>query len=138
MRGDTTYVATGWSKSGEHAYTPLANRDVFADTQINQSGYIFATSDRYLKDYDFSKMPEDKYNLVHVTIDTNHPEYYGPKNFKFGKNGSNTFTIRKGDTIDVKAYKRKILNQKPSINLVPFIDILFSREIGRASCRERV
>ncbi|WP_220607461.1 ExbD/TolR family protein [Methanobrevibacter oralis] len=29
-------------------------------------------------------------------------------------------------TIDVKAYKRKILNQKPSINLVPFIDILFT------------
>ena len=44
-------------------------------------------------------MPEDKYNLVHVTIDTNHPEYYGPKNFKFGKNGSNTFTIRKGDSL---------------------------------------
>ena len=74
MRGDTTYVATGWSKAGEHAYTPLANRDVFADTRINQSGYIFATSDRYGKDYDFSKMAEDKYNQVHATIDTSESE----------------------------------------------------------------
>ena len=40
MRGDTTYVATGWAKSGSHDYTPLANRDVFADTRINQNGYI--------------------------------------------------------------------------------------------------
>ena len=72
---------------------------VFADTRINQSGYIFATSDRYSKDLDFSKMPEDKYNQVTVNIDTNYPEYLGPKNFKFGKNGSNTFTIRKGDSL---------------------------------------
>ena len=28
--------------------------------------------------------------------------------------------------IDVRGYKKKVLNQKPSINLVPFIDILFS------------
>lgn len=28
--------------------------------------------------------------------------------------------------IDVKSYKKKVLNQKPSINLVPFIDILFT------------
>ena len=28
--------------------------------------------------------------------------------------------------IDVRAYKKKVLNQKPSINLVPFIDILFT------------
>ena len=28
--------------------------------------------------------------------------------------------------IDVKAHKKKILDQKPSINLVPFIDILFT------------
>lgn len=28
--------------------------------------------------------------------------------------------------IDVRGYKKKILNQKPSINLVPFIDILFT------------
>ncbi len=28
--------------------------------------------------------------------------------------------------IDVKGYKKKVLNQKPSINLVPFIDILFT------------
>ena len=28
--------------------------------------------------------------------------------------------------IDVKAHKKKVLNQKPSINLVPFIDILFT------------
>ena len=44
-------------------------------------------------------MPEDKYNRVHVTIDTSDPSYHGPKNFKFGKNGSNTFTIRKGDSL---------------------------------------
>ena len=36
MKGNTTYVATGWAKSGSHDYTPLANRDVFADTRINQ------------------------------------------------------------------------------------------------------
>ena len=28
--------------------------------------------------------------------------------------------------IDVRGYKKKVLNQKPSINLVPFIDILFT------------
>ena len=28
--------------------------------------------------------------------------------------------------IDVKNYKKKVLNQKPTINLVPFIDILFT------------
>ena len=28
--------------------------------------------------------------------------------------------------IDVKSYKKKVLNQKPSINLVPLIDILFT------------
>ena len=28
--------------------------------------------------------------------------------------------------IDVKRYKKKVLDQKPSINLVPFIDILFT------------
>ena len=28
--------------------------------------------------------------------------------------------------IDVKSYKKKVLDQKPSINLVPFIDILFT------------
>lgn len=28
--------------------------------------------------------------------------------------------------IDVKSYRRKLLNQKPNINLVPFIDILFT------------
>lgn len=28
--------------------------------------------------------------------------------------------------IDVRNYKKKVLNQKPSINLVPFIDILFT------------
>ena len=27
---------------------------------------------------------------------------------------------------DVRGYKKKVLNQKPSINLVPFIDILFT------------
>lgn len=29
-------------------------------------------------------------------------------------------------TIDVKNYKKRFLDQKPSINLVPFIDILFT------------
>ena len=29
-------------------------------------------------------------------------------------------------SIDVRGYKKKVLNQKPSINLVPFIDILFT------------
>ncbi len=29
-------------------------------------------------------------------------------------------------TIDVKSYKKKFLDQKPNINLVPFIDILFT------------
>ena len=28
--------------------------------------------------------------------------------------------------IDVKSYKKKVLNQKPGINLVPLIDILFT------------
>ncbi|MDO5860353.1 biopolymer transporter ExbD [Methanobrevibacter sp.] len=28
--------------------------------------------------------------------------------------------------IDVRRHKKKVLNQKPSINLVPFIDILFT------------
>ena len=28
--------------------------------------------------------------------------------------------------IDVRKHKKKVLNQKPSINLVPFIDILFT------------
>ena len=28
--------------------------------------------------------------------------------------------------IDVKSYKEKVLNRKPSINLVPLIDILFT------------
>lgn len=28
--------------------------------------------------------------------------------------------------IDVKSYKKRFLNQKPNINLVPFIDILFT------------
>ena len=28
--------------------------------------------------------------------------------------------------IDVKSHKKKVLDQKPSINLVPFIDILFT------------
>lgn len=28
--------------------------------------------------------------------------------------------------IDIKDYKNKVLNQKPNINLVPFIDILFT------------
>ena len=28
--------------------------------------------------------------------------------------------------IDVRRYKKKVLDQKPSINLVPFIDILFT------------
>ena len=28
--------------------------------------------------------------------------------------------------IDVKGHKKKVLNQKPTINLVPFIDILFT------------
>lgn len=28
--------------------------------------------------------------------------------------------------IDVKRHKKKVLDQKPSINLVPFIDILFT------------
>ncbi|MBQ6099421.1 MAG: biopolymer transporter ExbD [Methanobrevibacter sp.] len=28
--------------------------------------------------------------------------------------------------IDVRGYKKKVLDQKPSINLVPFIDILFT------------
>ena len=36
MRGDTTYVATGWAESGSHDYTPPANRDVFADTPDKQ------------------------------------------------------------------------------------------------------
>ena len=118
MKGDTTYVATGWSKSGEHAYTPLANRDVFANTRISKSGFIYATSDRYGKDYDFSKMSEDKHNQVTVTIDTNHPEYYGPKNFKFGKNGSNTFTIRKGDSL--KKYIKEDLPDNGSHRFVCF------------------
>ena len=29
-------------------------------------------------------------------------------------------------TIDVKSHKKRFLNQKPSFNLVPFIDILFT------------
>ena len=29
-------------------------------------------------------------------------------------------------TIDIKSYKKKFLDKKPSINLVPFIDILFT------------
>ena len=99
MRGTTAYVATGWAKSGDHSYTPLANRNVFADTQINQSGVIYATSDKYGNDFDFSKMRENMHNEVTVTIDTSNPYYHGPKNFKFGKNGSNTFTIRKGDSL---------------------------------------
>ena len=28
--------------------------------------------------------------------------------------------------IDVKRHKKKVLDQKPNINLVPFIDILFT------------
>ena len=28
--------------------------------------------------------------------------------------------------IDVRKHKKKVLDQKPSINLVPFIDILFT------------
>lgn len=28
--------------------------------------------------------------------------------------------------IDVKSYKKRVLNQKPNFNLVPFIDILFT------------
>ncbi|WP_303247794.1 biopolymer transporter ExbD [uncultured Methanobrevibacter sp.] len=28
--------------------------------------------------------------------------------------------------IDVRSYKKKVLNQRPSFNLVPFIDILFT------------
>ena len=99
MRGDTTYVATGWARSGSHDYTPLEKRDVFSDEQINQSGYIFATSDTYGKNYDFSKMRENMHNEITVTVDTSSPYYGGPKNFKFGKNGSNTFTIRKGDSL---------------------------------------
>ena len=99
MRGDTTYVATGWARSGELSYTPLEKRNVFSDTRINQSGYIYATSDTYGKNYDFSKMRENLYNEVTVTIDTSYLNYPGPKNFKFGKNGSNTFTIRKGDSL---------------------------------------
>ena len=34
MRGDTTYVATGWARSGELSYTPLEKRNVFSDTRI--------------------------------------------------------------------------------------------------------
>ena len=99
MKGGKTYVATGWADSGNSAYTPLANRNVFADTQINRDGFINATSDVYTGERNFSQMSEDKYNQVNVTIDTSASDYNGPKNFKFGKNGSNTFTIRKGDSL---------------------------------------
>ena len=53
-----------------------------------------------------------------MKLDTNHPEYYEPKNFKFGKNGSNTFTIRKGDFL--KKYIKENLPDNGSHRFVYF------------------
>ena len=102
MKGDKTYIATGWStKTGNDCIVPLSDRNVFADTKVEKDGYIYATSAEYGKDWDFTKMREDKDNEIEVTIDTDDPDYHGPIDFLFWKYKYVRYPIRirKGDSL---------------------------------------